>query len=155
VLGLFAHPRNRRRHALNPPTRHVPRVHGRWCCGGARRAAAATGRSDVAGAVRATRLRACSPRRPGSAAALHPDGGADTLRHRPAEVWQAKRYSSDGINWKECERSLDSSIERFKPSKVAFVFPRDLSQQLEQSFEDRLVKRASAQKARVQVGLWT
>jgi hypothetical protein len=90
---------------------------------------------------------------------VHPDGGADTLRpataNRPSEVWQAKRYSSDGINWKECERSLDSSIERFKPSKVAFVFPRDLSQQLEQSFEDRLVKRASAQKARVQVGLWT
>ncbi len=88
---------------------------------------------------------------------VHPDGGADTLRpvtaERASEVWQAKRYP-DSINWKECENSLDSLIERFKPSKVTFVFPRDLSQQLEGSFEERLVTRDSAQKATVQVGLW-
>jgi Restriction endonuclease len=89
---------------------------------------------------------------------VHPDGGADTLRpvsnERAAEVWQAKRYS-DAINWKECEDSLDSAIGRWKPSKVTFVFPRDLSQQLERSFETRLLKREDAQKAGVEVGLWS
>lgn len=88
---------------------------------------------------------------------VHPDGGADTLRpvaeDSAAEVWQAKRYPDD-INWKECENSLDSAIDRWKPSKVTFAFPRDLSQQLEQSFETRLVTREKAQQAGVQVGLW-
>ena len=37
---------------------------------------------------------------------------------------------------------------------MTFVFARDLSQQLEQSFDTRLVKRISAQRASVQVGLW-
>lgn len=59
---------------------------------------------------------------------VHPDGGADTLRpvaeDRASEVWQAKRYPNT-INWKECEDSLDSSIDRWKPSKVTFVFARD------------------------------
>lgn len=88
---------------------------------------------------------------------VHPDGGADTLRpatqERHAEVWQAKRYP-DAINWKECENSLDSSIDRWQPSKVTFVFPRDLSQQLEKSFESRLVKRDKARKGGVQIGQW-
>lgn len=88
---------------------------------------------------------------------VHPDGGADTLRpvteERAAEVWQAKRYSG-AINWKECEDSLDSAIDGWKPSRVTFAFPRDLSGQLERSFETRLVKREKAQKAGVEVGLW-
>ena len=88
---------------------------------------------------------------------VHPDGGADTLRpvaeERASEVWQAKRYP-DTINWKECEDSLDSSIDRWKPSKVTFVFARDLSQQLEKSFQTRLVERDKAQQAGAQVGMW-
>jgi hypothetical protein len=88
---------------------------------------------------------------------VHPDGGADTLRpvaqDRASEVWQAKRYPKD-INWKECEDSLDSSIDRFSPSTVTFVFPRDLSQQLEQSFQTRLIEREKAAQAGVRVGLW-
>ena len=87
----------------------------------------------------------------------HPDGGADTLRPAagglPAVVWQAKRYPG-AINWKECEDSLDSAIERFKPAAVIFAFPRDLSQQLEKSFETRLVQRTSSPAAPVEVGLW-
>jgi hypothetical protein len=67
----------------------------------------------------------------------HPDAGADTLRpatdRRPAIVWQAKRYP-DSVNWEECQNSLDSAIDRFKPSKVIFAFPRDLSQTMEKSF---------------------
>jgi hypothetical protein len=88
---------------------------------------------------------------------VHPDGGADTLRpveeDRASEVWQAKRYPKE-INWKECEDSLDSSIDRFSPTTVTFVFPRDLSQQLEQSFQTRLVEREKAVEAGVRVGLW-
>jgi hypothetical protein len=87
----------------------------------------------------------------------HPDGGADTLRpattERKAEVWQAKRYPDD-INWQECEQSLDTAIKRWGPSKAIFCFPRDLSQQLESSFDSRLVQRKSAKDARVEVGLW-
>jgi len=68
-------------------------------------------------------------------------------------VWQAKRYPS-AINWKECEESLAAAIERWQPSKVVFCFPRDLSQQLEGSFEAKLVQHPAAQKEGVQVGLW-
>jgi hypothetical protein len=67
--------------------------------------------------------------------------------------WQAKRYP-DEINWNECEKSLDSAIRRWSPSVVTFAFPRDLSQQLEESFETRLAKRQSARDAGVQVRLW-
>jgi hypothetical protein len=87
----------------------------------------------------------------------HPDGGADVLRPatggRQAEVWQAKRYPDD-INWGECENSLKSAITRWKPSKVTFVFPRDLSQQLEGSFETRLIHHEDAQREGVEVTLW-
>jgi hypothetical protein len=87
----------------------------------------------------------------------HPDGGADVLRpatdERKAEVWQAKRYPKN-INWKECEDSLRTAIERWEPSKVTFVFPRDLSQQREKSFTNRLVKHKAATKAGVEVQLW-
>ncbi len=87
----------------------------------------------------------------------HPDGGADTLRpattDRKAEVWQAKRYGDD-INWEECEKSLTAAIKRWDPSKVTFVFARDLSQQLEGSFQTRLVEHAGAQRAGVAVLLW-
>jgi hypothetical protein len=87
----------------------------------------------------------------------HPDGGADTLRppteDRKAEVWQAKRYGDD-INWKECEDSLTTAIERWDPSRVTFCFARDLSQQLEGSFEERLVQHPDVQSEVVEVTLW-
>lgn len=87
----------------------------------------------------------------------HPDGGADVLRpatsDRQAEVWQAKRYGDD-INWHECEKSLSAAIKRWAPSKVTFVFARDLSQQLESSFESRLVQHDDAREAGVEVLLW-
>jgi hypothetical protein len=85
----------------------------------------------------------------------NPDSGADTLLPeepgRQAEVWQAKRYP-DGINWQECEGSLDSAIERWKPARITFAFPRDLSSPLEDSFETRLVK--PGRERGVSVELW-
>ena len=87
----------------------------------------------------------------------HPDGGADTLRpataDRKAEVWQAKRYGDD-INWEECEKSLIAAIKRWDPSKVTFVFARDLSQQLERSFQRRLVEHEDARRAGVELVPW-
>lgn len=85
-----------------------------------------------------------------------PDGGADTLKpptnEAQAVVWQAKHYPSQ-INWKECEQSLHSSIERWTPSDVIFVFPRDFSQQVEASYQNKLVKPAQTQGVRVRA--WT
>jgi hypothetical protein len=85
----------------------------------------------------------------------HPDGGADTLLpeepSRQAEVWQAKRYP-DGINWQECEDSLDSAIERWKPARMIFALPRDLSEVLEDSFKTRLVD--PGRKRGINVELW-
>lgn len=87
----------------------------------------------------------------------HPDGGADILcpatDDTKAKVWQAKRYGDD-INWHECENSLSTAIERWNPSEVTFVFARDLSQQLERSFEERLVRHEKATAAWVEVRLW-
>lgn len=87
----------------------------------------------------------------------HPDGGADVLRpgtaERKAEVWQAKRYG-DSINWEECENSLTSAMKRWRPSKIIFCFARDLSQQLEDSFETKLVKHPNAQREGVEVTVW-
>lgn len=89
---------------------------------------------------------------------VHPDGGADTLlpedevADTAAVVWQAKRYRVN-INWGECEKSLASSIERFHPSRIIFCFPRDFSQQLEESHQSRLVKPGRDAGAEVEV--WT
>jgi hypothetical protein len=58
------------------------------------------------------------------------------------------------INWKECENSLTTSIKRWEPSNVTFVFARDLSEQRERSFDDRLVRHADARAANVEVFLW-
>jgi hypothetical protein len=86
-----------------------------------------------------------------------PDGGADAIRPasgtRRAAAWQAKHYPA-GINWVECEASLDAAIKRWDPEAVTFVFPRDLSQQLEATFEERLVRRAVARDAGVTVTMW-
>ena len=86
-----------------------------------------------------------------------PDGGADVLRPaiegRKAEVWQAKRYG-DSINWEECQNSLATAIKRWKPAIVIFCFARDLSQQLEASFAQKLVEHPDAQANDVAVTVW-
>ncbi len=85
-----------------------------------------------------------------------PDGGADTIKPSTegteAVVWQAKHYPNQ-INWGECEKSLEDSIERWEPSDVIFVFPRDFSQQVESSYRDKLATPAKEKGVRVKA--WT
>ncbi|HEV3070083.1 MAG TPA: restriction endonuclease [Solirubrobacteraceae bacterium] len=86
-----------------------------------------------------------------------PDGGADTVLPRSdgsaSEVWQAKRYA-DEINWAECEKSLETAITRWRPCTITFVFARDLSAPLEQSFQTRLVEHSMAREHAVRVTQW-
>jgi hypothetical protein len=86
-----------------------------------------------------------------------PDGGADTIRpatsQSQAEVWQAKHYPA-GINWEECEKSLASSINRWSPSRVTFVLPRDLSEKTERTFQTKLVDHVDAVGHEVAIDLW-
>ncbi len=85
-----------------------------------------------------------------------PDGGADTVRpatdNSPAKVWQAKHYP-DKIDWGKCEKSFESSVERWGPSDIVFVFPRDFSEQLQKSFHSRLV--TPGKKKGIKVTSWT
>ena len=85
-----------------------------------------------------------------------PDGGADTIKpatdDEKALVWQAKHYPSQ-INWSECEKSLADSIERWDPSAIKFVFPRDFSEPVETSYQDKL--KAPAKEKGVEVTAWT
>jgi hypothetical protein len=87
----------------------------------------------------------------------HPDGGADTLLPRgdgtADRVWQAKRYPGD-VNWDECEKSLADAIANWRPARVTFVFPRNLSKTLRKSFDTRLVAHADAEAAKVAVDHW-
>jgi hypothetical protein len=85
-----------------------------------------------------------------------PDGGADTVKPATdgdkALVWQAKHYPNQ-INWRKCEKSLGDSIKRWDPSAVKFVFPRDVSERVEASYQDKLKTPAKAKG--VEVTAWT
>jgi hypothetical protein len=87
----------------------------------------------------------------------HPDGGADVLLPAqgttPAEVWQAKRYPNK-INWAKCTKSLADAIGEWRPSRVTFVFARNLSKHGERAFAEKLVRHPDAVKQGVEIGLW-
>jgi hypothetical protein len=87
----------------------------------------------------------------------NPDGGADVIRQNAdgtcSRAWQAKRYADD-INWQECESSLTSVIKRWEPSEVTFAFARDLSQQHEKAFAERLVSHPDAVATETRITLW-
>lgn len=69
-----------------------------------------------------------------------------------AFVWQAKHYPKQ-INWSECEKSLADSIKRWDPSAMKFVFPRDFSERVEDSYQARL--KTPAKEKGVEVTAWT
>lgn len=83
-----------------------------------------------------------------------PDGGADVLltaRDREdAVVWQVKHYPERPA-WKKCEASLDTAVATYRPGRVIFVFPRDLTKAMRQQFERRLQGRHKG----VEVTAWT
>lgn len=72
-----------------------------------------------------------------------PDGGADTLvpLDGGSRVFQAKHFS-DHIRWPQCSKSLTSALKRWSPSRVTFVFARDLSESQKKHFADKLVAAA-------------
>jgi hypothetical protein len=76
-----------------------------------------------------------------------PDGGADTILPRGGglaeRAWQAKHYPK-AISWKKCEDSLSRAVTRWKPNRVTFVFPIDLSQTRRASFDKKLVRHPDA-----------
>jgi len=87
---------------------------------------------------------------------LAPDAGADVLRpssgEQAAKVWQAKRHKE--INWTECEGSLATAITRYSPSEIVFVFSRDLSEAVEETFNAKLVRHPDAVATETPVVYW-
>lgn len=76
-----------------------------------------------------------------------PDGGADTILPRGGglakRVWQAKHYPKQ-INWRQCEKSLSDAAARWEPSRITFVFPKDLSEKPRATFDNRLTEHPTA-----------
>jgi hypothetical protein len=87
-----------------------------------------------------------------------PDDGADTLRPATdgvrAKVWQAKHYPAK-INWSKCRQSLTDAIERWSPSEIVFVFPRDLSERQEAGFTEHLVQHPNVAASDATVSYWS
>lgn len=81
-----------------------------------------------------------------------PDFGADVLDDAAAKkprVWQVKHFT-EKPNWTLCRESLDRAAEKWRPSEVTFVFPRDLTGKDHQDFNDKLVTGSA-----VPVDRWT
>jgi hypothetical protein len=90
---------------------------------------------------------------PGAKKVKAPDFGADVLADpERSDPWvlQVKHYPGP-INWKKCEKSLDRAASKWKPRRIAFVFPQDLTAPQLQAFESRLRKR----KPGIEVDPWT
>ena len=64
-----------------------------------------------------------------------PDARGRTLRG-----WQAKRYTGQ-INWEECRTSVRRALAFWRPPRITFCFPRDLSAAEQESFRTELIER--------------
>lgn len=75
-----------------------------------------------------------------------PDGGLDTvspsLDDPAVATWgiQAKLHRQH-IKWSECRRSLDRAVEHWRPGRVTFAFPRDLTENQHKLFHKHLTGR--------------
>lgn len=74
-----------------------------------------------------------------------PDGGVDTLlplsgRTGYERGWQAKHYPNK-IDWRLCEESLDRAVETWKPERITFCFPQNLTKGKEKAFAAKLAAR--------------
>src|SRR4051794_2050861 len=56
---------------------------------------------------------------------------------RTLRGWQAKRYTSQ-INWSECRDSVRRAMAFWRPPRITFCFPRDLSAAEQGSFRTEL-----------------
>ena len=54
--------------------------------------------------------------------------------------WQAKRYTAS-INWGECQESARRAVAFWRPPRITFAFPRDLSAGQQKTFRTKLSER--------------
>jgi len=54
--------------------------------------------------------------------------------------WQAKRYTV-AINWEECRQSVRRALAFWRPPRITFCFPRDLSGGEQERFRTELIER--------------
>jgi hypothetical protein len=75
-----------------------------------------------------------------------PDGGLDTVqpdqRDPTRATWgiQAKLHREQ-IKWSDCKASLDRAVECWRPDRVTFAFPRDLTENQHKLFHKHLTNR--------------
>lgn len=58
---------------------------------------------------------------------------------RTRRGWQAKRYTG-AINWEECRQSVRRALAFWRPPRITFCFPRDLSGGEQDSFRTELIE---------------
>jgi hypothetical protein len=54
--------------------------------------------------------------------------------------WQAKRYTTT-INWSACQESVRRAVAFWRPPRITFAFPRDLSAGQQKTFRTELIER--------------
>lgn len=64
-----------------------------------------------------------------------PDGRGQTLHG-----WQAKRFTGS-IHWEQCRESVRRAIAFWRPPRITFAFPRDLSANDQDAFRRELMER--------------
>ena len=84
-----------------------------------------------------------------------PDGGLDTVRLSTDDPLRASwgiqaKLHRDHISWTKCEESLDRAVDQWKPPRVTFAFPRDLTV----GQHKNLVKHLSNRHDGVEVDWW-
>jgi hypothetical protein len=86
-----------------------------------------------------------------------PDGGADVLVWKSATeievVYQVKHYPRD-IGWDKCEESLTRATQSWRPDRIVFAFPRDLSKPLVKSFRTRLRIWSASRSTATRLATW-
>jgi hypothetical protein len=53
--------------------------------------------------------------------------------------WQAKHYTTTKINWIECQQSVKRAIAFWRPPRITFAFPVDLSGIQQETFRKKLI----------------
>lgn len=61
-------------------------------------------------------------------------------RGRTIRGWQAKRFTG-AINWQECRTSVRRALAFWRPTRITFCFPRELSGGEQESFRTELIER--------------
>lgn len=75
-----------------------------------------------------------------------PDGGLDTVRPDDVDPTRARwgiqaKLHREHIKWPNCRESLDRAADQWRPDRVTFAFPRDLTIGQYRSFVKHLVRR--------------